>query len=454
MQTNCRPGKGREQNRERFSLAGESKCGVSSGKSQLESTYAGHGHRRSSRAALAALMLIFVATRTQAAGGRSRRPDPHPPLPPQETGFLNRSLQVQGVTYKFQVYLPEEYRRPEAEDVSDKKNVTKAQDKNVAKAQDKVPEKPWPIILFLHGRGERGSEGMWQTQIGLAQQIRDHPERWPFIVVMPQCPLRHFWTDPEMLQMAMASLDQEQHEFHTDPDRDYLVGLSLGGYGAWELAKDYPRHWAAIAIASSGIFWSYAPDRWREVSTLPEEYARHIGHVPIWLFHGSDDPVVVPRQSELMYDAIKADNGHIRLWDYQGLRHDCWTRAFNEPELPRWLLAHRISQLNQLSPMAERVVVPLHPPALKLPPSLLDTYVGEYRDSNNVLVATIQRQGEQMFLHNASGDVLEIQAETSSTFFYPTGSLTRFTFEHDPAGKVTGIQLRDDRHEERWEKHK
>ena len=107
-----------------------------------------------------------------------------------------------------------------------------------------------------------------------------------------------------------------------------------------------------------------------------------------------------------------------------------------------------------MTAMAERVLVPLHPVALKLPPSLLDTYVGEYRDSNNVLVATIQRQGEQMFLHNSQGEVLEIQAENTNTFFYLSGSQTRLTFEHDAQGRVTGIQDKDDRHEERWEKKK
>jgi pimeloyl-ACP methyl ester carboxylesterase len=360
----------------------------------------------------------------------------------QDTGFLNRTIEVQGANFKYVVYLPEEYRRPEP------------------------GEKPWPIILFLHGRGERGSEGLWQTQIGLPQQIRDHPERWPFLVVMPQCPLHHYWTDPEMLQLAMAALERETREFHGDPDRTYLMGLSLGGYGAWELAKDYPHEWAAIAIAASGIFWSYAPDRWREVATLPEEYARRLAHTPIWLFHGSDDTTVVPRQSEVMFDALKAESGHVRLWIYQGLKHDCWTRAFNEPELPRWLLSHHLNAQgqpvheapltpeDQLPPLAEHLVVPLHPPAIKLPASLLDSYVGEYHDSANVLAATIQRQGDELYLRNAQGEVMEIQAESAATFFYPNGSLTRLTFEHDAQGHIVALQLRDDRHEERWEKRK
>ncbi len=370
--------------------------------------------------------------------------------PAQETGFLNRTVSVHGVSYKFQVYLPEEYRRPEPED---------------AKAKPRKPES-WPIILFLHGRGERGSEGMWQTQIGLPQQLRDHPERWPFIVVMPQCPLKHFWTDPEMLQLAIASLDQEAHEFHADPDRTYLIGLSLGGYGSWELAREYPHRWAAIALAATGIFWSYAPERWHEAGTLPAEYAHQIGRVPIWLFHGSEDTTVQPRQSELMYDAFKAESGHIRFWEYQGLHHDCWTRAFNEPELPRWLLSHRLNSAGlpihdnpskpepQLPAFSERLSVPLHPPAIKLPAAILDTFVGEYHDSSKVVVATIQHQGEQLFLKNAQGDVFEIQPENSNTFFYLTGSQSRLTFEHDLQGHVIGIMLKDDRHEELWEKKK
>ena len=142
----------------------------------------------------------------------------------QETGFLNRRIELHGVSYRYQVYLPEEWRRDD--------------------------HKLWPVILFLHGRGERGSEGMWQTQIGLPQAVRDHPERWPFVIVMPQCPLPSYWTDPEMLAMAMAALDQETAEFHGDPERTYLTGLSLGGYGAWELARLYPQRWAAIAIAA------------------------------------------------------------------------------------------------------------------------------------------------------------------------------------------------------------
>ncbi len=257
---------------------------------------------------------------------------------PQDTGFLNRRIELHGITYRFQVYLPEDWRRDD--------------------------QKKWPIILFLHGRGERGSEGMWQTQIGIAEAVRNHPDRWPFVIVMPQCPSNAHWTDPAMLDMAMAALDQESAEFHGDPARTYLTGLSMGGYGAWELAKAHPHRWAAIAIAAGGVFWSYEPERWQQASTLPAEYARAVGRTPVWLFHGSLDTTVLPRQSELMFDAFKAAGGDIRFWLYQGMLHDCWTRAYDEPDLPRWLLAHHTPVTPES--FAEFLMIPLHPPTIKL----------------------------------------------------------------------------------------
>jgi acetyl esterase/lipase len=344
----------------------------------------------------------------------------------QETGFLNRRLDLHGITFRFQVYLPEEWRRDD--------------------------RKQWPVILFLHGRGERGSEGMWQTQIGLPQAVRDHPERWPFVIVMPQCPLGRYWTDPAMLSMAMTALDQETQEFHGDPERTYLTGLSMGGYGAWELAAHHPRRWAAVAVAAGGIFWSYAPERWQQAATLPAEYAQAVGHTPVWLFHGGEDDVVSPRQSELLFEALRQAGGHVRLWIFQGLKHDCWTRAFDEPELPRWLLAHRAEAKPQPA-MAERLVIPLHPPAIKLAPALLEGLVGEYRDGNGHLAAILFRQGEQLYEKNPYGQTVELAAESAGVFFYPNGSsTTRLVAERDAQGRVTELILHDDRHEERWEK--
>ncbi len=348
----------------------------------------------------------------------------HQPL--QETGFLNRTIEIHGVSYHFQVYLPEEWRRND--------------------------HRQWPIILFLHGRGERGSEGMWQTQIGLPAAVRDHPEHWPFIIVMPQCPQDHYWTEPDMEGMAMSTLDQETAEFQADPARTYLAALSLGGYGAWELARIYPKRWAAVAIAAGGIFWSYAPERWLSSATLPIEYARDIGHTPIWLFHGSDDNVVSPRESELMFAAFKSTGGNIRLWIYQGLKHDCWSRAFDEPELPRWLLMHHRGQQEPPS-LAERLFIPQHPPALHLTPPQLESFAGDYHDAHGLLAITVFRQGDQLYQKDLHGAISELEAESYSALFYPNGSsISRLFVDRDPEGHITALVFHDDRHEERWER--
>ena len=155
--------------------------------------------------------------------------------PPQETGFLNRSIELSGVSYRFQVYLPEDWRRDD--------------------------RRLWPIVLFLHGRGERGFDGMWQTQFGLPQAVRDHPERWPFVVVMPQCPQDQHWTDPGTQELAMAALDRETAEFHGDPDRTYLTGLSLGGYGAsTKLTRRgaFVSFWERGPLGALGPVWARA----------------------------------------------------------------------------------------------------------------------------------------------------------------------------------------------------
>lgn len=392
---------------------------------------------RSVRPLALAVLLLALASGT-ASAARAKKPK----LPQQETGFLNRTIQIRGITHRYQVYVPEGFSRED--------------------------HKLWPIILFLHGRGERGSEGMWQTQIGLPQDVRDHPDRWPFIIVMPQCPQNAFWTDQNSMDLAMATLNREVAEFNGDPERTYLTGISLGGYGAWELARLFPNRWAAIVIASSGVFWSYAPYRWTRASSLPGEYARAVGHTPVWLFHGTDDTVVNLRQSEMMYDALKAAGGNVRLWIYRGMHHDTWTRAYNEPELPRWMLEHRLpsappAKLNgklkepepEPQPFAERIVIPLHPPAIRLNQLQIENLAGEYIESNGYVGMTIFWQNDKLYGRNRYGEIDELAAASATELFYPQGSsATRIIAERNAEGHITAIVMRDDRNEERWEKKK
>ena len=374
----------------------------------------------------AACLALACSPWPAAARATASKSHPFKQEMPQDTGFLNRRIILQGTTYRFQVYLPEEWRRDDG--------------------------KQWPIILALHGRGERGSEGMWQTQVGIAEAVRNHPDRWPFVIVMPQCPQTAHWTDPAMLDLAMASLEQESVEFHGDPSRTYLTGLSLGGYGAWELARLHAHRWAAIVIAAGGVFWSYEPDRWQQASVLPGEYARAVGHTPVWLFYGSLDNVVPPKQSELMYDAVKAAGGDIRLWIYEGLKHDSWSRAYDEPALPQWLLDHHLPPGPET--LAERLVIPLHPPTIQLSAAQLDSLAGQYREPNGKALVTILRQGDQLFERSPTGESVALRAESAGAFSRPgdTAGAPDFhlNFERDTNGQATGYLLDDNRHVERW----
>jgi len=128
-----------------------------------------------------------------------------------ETGFLDRTVSVGGETYRYQVYVP----------------------------RDLSSKKKWPIILFLHGVGERGDDGLQQTDIGIGHAIRAGASRFPFIVVMPQCRKDKRWIHAEMQRQAFAALEQAIREFHGDRERTYLTGLSMGGYGTWDMTARY-----------------------------------------------------------------------------------------------------------------------------------------------------------------------------------------------------------------------
>jgi len=379
--------------------------------------------RRTARCALLLLTILIGAPWTRAVAERTHGDHGHYM---QDTGFLNRTIVVNGVAYKYVVYLPESWDR----------------------------HRKWPMILFLHGSGERGSDGMDETQIGLPNAIRSHPERWPFVVVMPQDPYyHHYWTDPDIMAMAMAAFHAEIKEFNGDPQRLYLTGLSLGGYGVWEIAKNYPNIFAAIAPVSGGIFWSYQPSRWKQQQDLPRDYVKAIGKTPVWIFHGLLDPVVVPKQSEIMYQALATAGGDVRLWEYEGWHHNAWDKAYTDPALPQWFLAHRLDDIKTEVPRAARNIIPLHPVPAKVDPEIYDGYEGDYYDQG-VQQVTVIRSADRLMVKSRSGDLSEVLPETPTIFFYPSGSSTRLIFQKNAEGKVTGILYRDDRHEELWEKEK
>ena len=191
------------------------------------------------------------------------------------------------------------------------------------------PEQCWPLILFLHGAGERGDDLNLVKLHGIPKVAEAQPD-FPFIAVSPQCPANTWWADYRSALTAL--LDQIAGAYRVDLDRVYLTGLSMGGYGTWVLAAFDPQRFAAIAPICGGGPWMYGfPDR-----------VQAIKNIPTWVFHGAKDPVVALRESEVMVEALKACGGDVRFTIYPEANHDSWTETYNNPEFYSWLLQHRL----------------------------------------------------------------------------------------------------------------
>jgi predicted peptidase len=180
----------------------------------------------------------------------------------------------------------------------------------------------WPLILFLHGAGESGDNLEVVKKHGPPKLVAEGKEL-PFIVVSPQCPSRAEGWNPEVLA---ALLDEVAQKYVVDPDRIYLTGLSMGGFGTWNLAAAYPDRFAAIAPICGGG---------------QRRMARRLRALPIWVFHGAKDTSVPLRESEEMVEALKAANGNVKFTVYPEAGHDSWTETYNNPELFAWFLQHR-----------------------------------------------------------------------------------------------------------------
>jgi predicted peptidase len=190
-------------------------------------------------------------------------------------------------------------------------------------------EKRWPMILFLHGAGERGTD-IWKVAVhGPPKNVTAQPD-FPFIVVSPQCPEHQVWSKDVLL----ALLNEVTENYAVDTNRVYLTGLSMGGYGTWDLGLAYPDKFAAIVpICGGGQMISVL---------LPgADNGRALRSLGVWAFHGGKDPVVPVEESQRMVDALKkAGVQDVKLTVYPEAGHDSWTETYNNPQLYDWLLKH------------------------------------------------------------------------------------------------------------------
>lgn len=191
----------------------------------------------------------------------------------------------------------------------------------------------WPLLLFLHGAGERGTNLQKVAVHGPLRQVREG-ESFPFVIVAPLCPARQTWNAEHLLRL----LDHAEQTYAVDPARVYVTGLSMGGYGTWDLVVRYPERFAAaVPICGGGSLISVLLARNYETNRMAE--LRRVG---LWVFHGARDTAVPLEESERMVRALEAAGcKRVQFTVYPEAGHDSWTETYRNPELYRWLLQHR-----------------------------------------------------------------------------------------------------------------
>jgi predicted peptidase len=192
-----------------------------------------------------------------------------------------------------------------------------------------------PVIIFLHGIGQRGAGGFLPESGAGVALVRRYLARVPAVVLLPQCRAGSYWSDPFMDEMVMTALAQTETEFKADSARMYLTGVSMGGYGVWSLASQHTGRFAALVSICGGVH-GCDDERFGNV-------ARKVCKTPVWIFHGADDRVVPVTESRGMAAALEAVGGDFKYSEYPGVGHAVWMQVLAERELMPWLLAQRLT---------------------------------------------------------------------------------------------------------------
>jgi predicted peptidase len=186
--------------------------------------------------------------------------------------------------------------------------------------------KEYPVILFLHGAGETKGGKKMPAEVGIGPAIKKREKDFPFIVVIPQSEKRTWGAASDDGKRALAILDEVEKEYKTDAKRQYLSGLSMGGFGTWSIAAAHPDRWAAIVPICGG-------------GNVKD--AEKIKDIPCWCFHGDADTAVPVQRSKDMIDALKKAGAEPKYTEYPKVGHNSWDMAYGTDELYKWLLEHK-----------------------------------------------------------------------------------------------------------------
>jgi predicted peptidase len=197
------------------------------------------------------------------------------------------------------------------------------------KGYDAKAGQHWPLILFLHGAGERGTN-VWKVATHGPAKYAVTQADFPFIIVSPLCPQGKIWSK----EVLLALLDEVIAKYAVDTNRVYLTGLSMGGYGTWDLGLTHPEKFAALVPICGG-------GQMIGVILSSRDNARALKTLGVWAFHGGKDTVVPLEESQRMVAALKKEGvADVKLTVYPEATHDSWTETYKNPDLYRWLLQH------------------------------------------------------------------------------------------------------------------
>lgn len=204
------------------------------------------------------------------------------------------------------------------------------------------PGQKYPLVIFLHGAGERGNDNNVQLVHGVKEFANAQArEKFPCFLIAPQCPTGKRWVEvdwsakqhdmppkpSEPLNWLLALLEQMKKEKPIDTDRIYVTGLSMGGYGTWDLLSRHAEMFAAAVPVCGGG---------------DDAKASVMKGVPIWVFHGAKDTAVIPERSRNMVAAVKKAEGNIKYTEYPEVGHDSWNKAYADPELLPWMFGQKL----------------------------------------------------------------------------------------------------------------
>ncbi|MFT3934690.1 MAG: prolyl oligopeptidase family serine peptidase [Chitinophagaceae bacterium] len=260
----------------------------------------------------------------------------------------------------------------------------------------------WPLVLFLHGSGEAGVD-IEKIKVHGPPKLIEAGKKFPFIVVSPQAPPNTGWQS----EVIKGLLDDVKKKYRVDNDRVYLTGLSMGGFGTWDLAEKYPNEFAAIVPICGGGDTSKV---WK------------LRHTPVWCFHGALDNVVPIASSQRMVDALKPYNANVKFTVYPTANHNSWEVTYNNDSVYTWMLSQK--------KFVQKAVA--------VDQKLLKEYTGTYvNNRNDTLVLNLE--DAKLIAMPGHNQRIELKASSPNTFFWDERSIDEATIIRNKKNAVVGL---------------